>query len=207
MKESKPKFQVSTVTYPRTSSTTRSILGTNNQGLLLGRSVNPKWAWHYRLMLGLRNRLLQEQREHLAQAAEPLEPHSMHLADSASDEFDHAMALSELSAEQDALIEIEEALRRIACGTYGVCEETGLPIPAQRLRAVPWTRFAKEAEARHEATGALSRPRLGRLGSVRGKVLGGLEESELEEEKQPPQPEDEARQEVANGRAADESVP
>jgi hypothetical protein len=65
--------------------------------------VNPKWASHYRALLGLRERLLKERGERIAQAAEPLEPHSMDIADSAIDELDHDLALSALSAEQDAL--------------------------------------------------------------------------------------------------------
>ena len=37
-------------------------------------------------------------------------------------------------------------MRRILSGAYGICERTGKRIPMQRLRAVPWTRFTKEAE-------------------------------------------------------------
>jgi len=151
--------------------------------------VNPKWASHYRVLLGLHERLLKERGEQLAQAAEPIEPHSMDIADSASDEFDHDLALSRLSAEQDALFEVEEALRRILNGTYGVCEETGKPIPEERLKAIPWARFAREVEARLENEGAVRRPHLGALGSVREELSGDLEESELE--KQSPEPEDE----------------
>jgi hypothetical protein len=39
----------------------------------------------------------------LSEAAEPVERHSLHQADSATNEFDHELALSQLSAEQDAL--------------------------------------------------------------------------------------------------------
>ena len=149
--------------------------------------VNSKWAWHYQVLLGLRERLLKERSEQLAEAAEPLEPHSMDMADSASDEFDHGMALSRLSAEQDALFEVEEALKRILNGTYGLCEETGKSIPEERLKAVPWARFAREVEARLENEGAVRRPHLGALGSVREELPGDLVESEPE--KQSPEPE------------------
>jgi RNA polymerase-binding transcription factor DksA len=153
--------------------------------------VNAKWVWHHRVLLGVRERLLKERSEQLAKAAEPIEPHSMDIADSATDEFDHDLALSELSAEQDALFEVEEALKRILHGTYGLCEETGKPIPEERLKAVPWARFAREVEARLETEGAVRRPHLGALGSVREELSGDLEEGELEEEKQSPEPEDE----------------
>jgi len=45
-------------------------------------------------------------------------------------------ALSLLSSDQDAMYEIEEALKRIEKNTYGVCELTGKPIPKTRLEAI-----------------------------------------------------------------------
>jgi RNA polymerase-binding transcription factor DksA len=92
----------------------------------------------------------------------------MDSADAATDEFDHALALGTLSAEQDALHEIEAALSRIRTGSYGRCEETGKAIPAARLKAVPWTRFACAVEARHERAGEIRPPHLGAPGSMRG---------------------------------------
>ena len=91
----------------------------------------------------------------------------MSAADSATDEFDHDLALSELSASQNALFEIDEALKRILNGTYGVCEETGVAIPEMRLRAIPWTRFSKESETRLEKQGVVKTPSLGVLHSLR----------------------------------------
>ncbi len=150
--------------------TSRAGFGATSSESLPGR-INPKWAWYYRVLVTLRERLLLDRRERLAEAAQPLEPHSMNPADSATDEFDHNLALAALSAEQDALHEIAEAISRILNGAYGVCEETGKPIPAARLKAIPWTRFAREVVARHETEGDIRPPHLGSLGSVRGVPL------------------------------------
>jgi RNA polymerase-binding transcription factor DksA len=136
--------------------------------------INSKWAWHHYVLLTLRERLLQDRREQLADAAQPLEPHSLNHADSATDEFDHNLALAALCMKQDALREIEAAINRIHNGAYGFCEETGKPIPAARLKAIPWTRFTREVEARHEIEGSRRPPRLGALGSVRGTPTGNL---------------------------------
>lgn len=155
----------------------------------LSSSPDPKWAWHYKRLLVVRDRLFDERRERSTEAAEQVEPHSMSIADSASDEIEHDLALAELSAEQDALYEIDEALLRIRNGTYGMCELTGEPISAARLRAVPWARFASQAEAQLEAHGQVRRPHLGTLGSVRREGQRTLEEAE--EETQLPFPEDE----------------
>ena len=44
-----------------------------------------------------------------------------------------------LSAQaQQAVDEIDAALQRIEDGVYGVCTESGLPIPKERLEAIPW---------------------------------------------------------------------
>jgi RNA polymerase-binding transcription factor DksA len=153
--------------------TSRDVFGATSSESLAGR-INSKWAWHFRVLGKLRERLLQDRRERLAEAAQPLEPHSMNHADSATDEFDHNLALATLSAKQDALHEINEAISRVLNGSYGVCEETGKPIPIARLKAIPWTRFVQEVEARLEKDGDIQRPHLGSLGSIRGAPTGSL---------------------------------
>ena len=41
--------------------------------------------------------------------------------------------------------EIDEALKRIDEGVYGLCELTNLPIPEERLDEIPWARYTIEA--------------------------------------------------------------
>ena len=65
----------------------------------------------------------------------------MHQADAGSDAYDRDFALSLLGKEQDALYEINQALKRIETGTYGLCEGTGGKIPEERLEAMPFARF------------------------------------------------------------------
>lgn len=36
------------------------------------------------------------------------------------------------------LSQVQQALKRIAAGTYGFCTVCGKPIPAKRLEALPW---------------------------------------------------------------------
>ncbi|MDZ7677141.1 MAG: TraR/DksA C4-type zinc finger protein [Acidimicrobiales bacterium] len=44
-----------------------------------------------------------------------------------------------LSAQARAAVdEIDAALARIDNGTYGICVTSGLPIPKERLEAIPW---------------------------------------------------------------------
>ncbi|WP_158855877.1 TraR/DksA family transcriptional regulator [Lunatibacter salilacus] len=55
--------------------------------------------------------------------------------------------LSQLAARQQKfIINLENALRRIKNGTYGVCVDTGKLIAKERLRAVPHTMHSIEAK-------------------------------------------------------------
>ncbi|NBR71488.1 MAG: molecular chaperone DnaK [Verrucomicrobia bacterium] len=74
----------------------------------------------------------------------------MHQADAGSDAYEKDFALSLLSQEQDALYEIESALKRIEAHVYGVCEMSGQPIPVARLEAIPFARFTVECQSRFE---------------------------------------------------------
>ena len=57
-------------------------------------------------------------------------------------------ALEAVDAKQLKLI--ESALARIDQGRYGYCLESGVAIPKERLRAVPWALFTVEVQARKE---------------------------------------------------------
>ncbi len=83
----------------------------------------------------------------------------MHQADAGSDAYDRDFALSLLSQEQDALYEIDEALKRIELGTYGKCEMSGKPILHARLEAIPFTRYTVECQSQLEKQSKASRVR------------------------------------------------
>ena len=84
----------------------------------------------------------------------------MHQADAGSDAYDRDFALSLLSQEQDALYEIEEALKRLDGGTYGICEVSNKPIAHARLEALPFARLTVECQSQIEKMGKVSRARV-----------------------------------------------
>lgn len=135
--------------------------------------IPKRWVWHYEKLSSLRERLIEERKERLHEAAQPLEIHTTSQADSATDEFDHELALSRLSVDQDALYEVEAAMNRILKGKYGICEQTGKAIPAGRLKVLPWTRYCTEVATRLERAGAIAPAQLGRLGRTRHESDGG----------------------------------
>ena len=112
--------------------------------------IPPHWAWHYRTLLGLRGPLLRAHLEHASEVAAPTESGGIDASDVVQDRRDRDLLWAELAAEDDRLYEVDCALQRIRDGVYGFCEETGNPIPADRLRAIPWTRFCRAAAERRE---------------------------------------------------------
>jgi DnaK suppressor protein len=145
--------------------------------------VKPEWQKFYNRLLELRDQLLRQMNGLARESAQEMAGYSLHMADSGTDNFDRDFALSLLSSDQDAIYEIEEALKRIEKNTYGICELTGKTIPRARLEAIPWTRFTVQAQAQLEREGALRQRRLGQLGTVDsiGASDSDSEEEETEE--------------------------
>jgi RNA polymerase-binding transcription factor DksA len=168
------------------AATAASILGLDSpESSSNGRpKVKSIWIKYYNHLQELRERLRNQMSGLAKESAEEMANYSLHMADSGTDNFDRDFALSLLSSDQDAIYEIEEALKRIEKGTYGVCELTGKPIPPQRLEAIPWTRFTVEAQSQLEKEGALRQRRLGQLGSV--DTTGGVDVDEDDEVEEKP---------------------
>jgi RNA polymerase-binding transcription factor DksA len=110
------------------------------------------------LLLKLRDRIIDEisflandnlnrsQRE----SSGDLSSYSFHMADQGTDNFDREFAANLLSSEQDVLYEINEAIRRIEGGTYGVCEQSGKPIEKERLKVLPFARYCVAVQSEME---------------------------------------------------------
>jgi DnaK suppressor protein len=130
------------------------------------KKVKPEWQKFCLHLLELREQLTKQMNGLAQESAQEMAGYSLHMADSGTDNFDRDFALSLLSSDQDAVYEIEEALKRIERKTYGICELTGKNIPKARLEAIPWTRFTVEAQAQLEREGALKSRRLGTLGTI-----------------------------------------
>ena len=50
----------------------------------------------------------------------------------------------------DELKQIEESLKKIDAGTYGICDMCGVVIPLGRLKAKPFARFCTECRTVYE---------------------------------------------------------
>jgi RNA polymerase-binding transcription factor DksA len=166
-------------------SATAAILGrpvSKAKTTAVPKKVKAEWQKYCQRLLDLREQLLGQMNGLAKESAQELPGYSLHMADSGTDNFDRDFALSLLSSDQDAVYEIEEALKRIEKKTYGVCELTGKTIPKSRLEAIPWTRFTVEAQAQLEREGALKSRRIGQLGTVDSTGATEVESEEDEQE-------------------------
>jgi len=81
------------------------------------------------------------------------------VADRASEETDRALELRTRDRERKVVAKIDAALRRIEDGSFGYCDETGLPISLKRLDARPIATLSLEAQERHERKEKVHRDR------------------------------------------------
>ncbi len=155
-------------------------------GFIPGKTVRPaddesvipeKFKRYYKLLIELRNHLTGQLDTHTEETLKrsskddsgDLSSYGQHMADSGTDTFDRDFALSLVSSEQEALSEVESAIRRIKQGTYGVCEITGKPITRERLLAVPFTRNSAEAQKELERNRYHVRTQAGLFGEMGGE--------------------------------------
>ena len=75
----------------------------------------------------------------------------LHMADLGSDNYDQEFTLGLIENEQTTLELVNEALRRMAEGKFGLCAECSEPISKPRLQAIPYAKYcikcARKAES------------------------------------------------------------
>ena len=75
------------------------------------------------------------------------------MADEAANTYTRQILLNLSEREREQLRLVEEALQRIADGTYGVCEDCGEEISRARLEAVPYATLCVECKSLREREG------------------------------------------------------
>jgi RNA polymerase-binding transcription factor DksA len=145
------------------------------------RDVPEKYKRFHKLLMDMRQHLTEGIERHseetlkrsVKEDAGDLSAYGQHMADAGTDTFDRDFALSLVSSEQEALSEIDAAIKRIRDGTYGICEITAKPISKERLLAVPFTRYSAEAQKQIERNRHHSRTQAGLFGEGEegGKIM------------------------------------
>ena len=83
-------------------------------------------------------------------ASGDLSSYTIHMADVATDSYDREFSLSRASVEQKAVYEIDEALKRIDEGAFGLCLTCGKQIAKNRLKAVPFAKYCIDCQSEEE---------------------------------------------------------
>ena len=71
-------------------------------------------------------------------ASGDLSAYTVHMADMAADTYERELSINMVSSEQEVLYQIDDALKRIEEGIFGVCQQCNKPISLSRLKAVPY---------------------------------------------------------------------
>ena len=100
-------------------------------------------------LLRWRQEILEESNETL-QSLQQESLREPDLADRASLEAERSVVLRTRDRQRKLIAKIEDALRRIENGTYGLCAETGEPISLKRLEARPIATLSVDAQEMHE---------------------------------------------------------
>lgn len=77
-------------------------------------------------------------------------PFEEEYAASGTSTFERERDLSLSENVKDLLQRVNEALERIENGTYGICEMCGLPIPEERLEALPYANLCISCKQKEE---------------------------------------------------------
>ena len=96
--------------------------------------------------------IAQEASKNPREASGDLSSYTVHMADMSADTYERELAMNLVSTEQKVLYQIEDALKRIEEGTYGVCQQCAKPISLSRLRVVPYTSLCISCQRTKEQT-------------------------------------------------------
>jgi DnaK suppressor protein len=96
-------------------------------------------------------------REAKAEISKYIKGETKQLVDTALDDGDWAVvdlsediSLKQLGAHRETLLKIDEALRKLAEGTYGKCEDCGEEISEERLKILPFAIYCRDCQEKRE---------------------------------------------------------
>ncbi|NGZ01467.1 MAG: hypothetical protein CV090_00250 [Nitrospira sp. WS238] len=108
----------------------------------------------HKILLGKRQEIIKEIEESLGQSLTEDQQRRLESArdvgDQALMDLERELGISLMEMRNRRRQSIDEALRRLHEGTYGVCAECGIEISEKRLQAVPFAKLCVECQSRAE---------------------------------------------------------
>ncbi len=83
-------------------------------------------------------------------ASGDLSGYTLHMADMSGDNYEREMSLGIVSSEQGVIYDIDEALRKLRDGQYGVCITCEEKITKSRLKVVPYAKHCISCQQKEE---------------------------------------------------------
>lgn len=84
------------------------------------------------------------------EASGDISGYTYHMADVATDNYDREFSLGLASNDRQVLYELDDAMKRIEDGSFGVCEDCNSIISKVRLKAVPYARLCIKCQEKRE---------------------------------------------------------
>jgi DnaK suppressor protein len=140
-------------------------------------STAAAWKPQEKRLLAMRKSLLEEITDGMKEGADETKKDIGDLYDLASSERERELNLILGHRDREKLAQIDEALSRITEGTYGVCEECGGKIGAERMKVMPFARMCIDCKAELERTTMMSPD----LDAGRSYREGGMNDGDDEE--------------------------
>ncbi len=84
------------------------------------------------------------------EASGDISGYTYHMADVATDTYDREFSLGIATNDRKALYELDDALKKIEEGSFGICEDCKSPIAKTRLKAVPYARLCVKCQEKRE---------------------------------------------------------
>jgi DnaK suppressor protein len=72
------------------------------------------------------------------------------IVDRANNSYNREFMFALSDAERQILLEIEDALKRLDAGDFGVCSNCQIEIAKARLRALPWAKYCVDCQEQAE---------------------------------------------------------
>jgi len=125
----------------------------------LKKKLNKKELGDYKKMIAKRKGEVLDNINHISadtlkqsqkDASGDISGYTYHMADVATDTYDREFSLGIASNERELIYELDDALKRIEEGTYGVCEDCKDLITKTRLKALPYARLCVKCQQKRE---------------------------------------------------------
>jgi len=84
------------------------------------------------------------------EASGDISGYTYHMADVATDNYDREFSLGLASKERKTIYELDDALKRIEDGSFGICDDCKKSITKIRLKAIPSARLCIKCQQKKE---------------------------------------------------------